>query len=299
MSVEVRKRPVDNFSLASKRRATVQSTNPKDGNGLSECFKTVSTSLYVSLAPVHLQDPINGIKQQHLDPLIMTYFVKAKGIVVAYSNIKFLENNYNNEDSAYSLAKIEGSSPFTFLWISVDFLCWCPEVGDVLEGDIYMQTPSHIGLLICDTFNASIKKYNIPNTWAFVPNQIDEVSSDDKKTFGHWVDESETKVEGKLQFTIKAIHTTGRIVSVEGTLITPGEERNAQPVYKERLETKSTGKHMKFADDEVITTAEIAEPEENDELPAYIKDSDDEDSGSDDNKVVNKSDLDEDKIESD
>ena len=181
----------------------------------------------------------------------------------------------------------------------MDFLCWCPEVGDVLEGDIYMQTPSHIGLLICDTFNASIKKYNIPNTWSFVPNQIDEVSSDDRKTFGHWVDESETKVEGKLQFTIKAIHTTGRIVSVEGTLIRPGEERNAQPVYKERLETKSTGKHMKFADDEVITTTEIAEPDENDELPAYIKDSDDEDSGSDDNKVVNKSDSDEDKIESD
>ena len=92
----------------------MQSTNPKDGNGLSECFKTVSTSLYVSLAPVHLQNPINGIKQQHLDPLIMTYFTKAKGIVVAYSNIKFLENNYDNEDSAYSLAKIEGSSPFTF-----------------------------------------------------------------------------------------------------------------------------------------------------------------------------------------
>ena len=67
----------------------MQSTNPKDGNGLSECFKTVSTSLYVSLAPVHLQNPINGIKQQHLDPLIMTYFTKAKGIVVAYSNIKF------------------------------------------------------------------------------------------------------------------------------------------------------------------------------------------------------------------
>ena len=49
----------------------------------------------------------------------------------------------------------------------------------------------------------------------------------------------------------------------------------------------------------MITTTEIAEPDENDELPAYIKDSDDEDSGSDDNKVVNKSDSDEDKIESD
>lgn len=301
MSVEVRKRPSETLSLASKRRATVQSTNPKDDSGLSQCYKTVTTSLYVSLAPVHLQNPINGIKQQHLDPLIMTYFAKAKGVVVAYSNIRFLEEN---DESSHSLAKIEGSSPFTFMWISVDFLCWCPQVGDVLEADVYMQTPSHIGLLINDTFNASIKKYNIPTSWTFKSNQVDEVSSDDKKTFGHWLDENETKIEGKLQFTVKAIYTTGRVVSVEGTLIKPGEERNAQPVYTERQERKPSGKHMKFDDDEddqqenVITT-EIAEPDENEELPAYVKDSDDDEDEGEDGKVVNKSDSEEDIVESD
>lgn len=307
MSVEVRKRPSETISLASKRRATVQSTNPKDEDGLSQCYKTVSTTLYVSLAPVHLQNPISGIKQQHLDPLIMTYFPKGKGVVVAYSNIKFLEdNNDENEDddeSSHRLAKIDGSSPFTFMWISVDFLCWCPQVGDVLEGDVYMQTPSHIGLLINDTFNASIKKYNIPTSWAFKSNQVDEVSSEDKKTFGHWLDENETKIEGKLQFTVKTIYTTGRVVSVEGTLIKPGEERNAQPVYTERQEKKPSGKHMKFDDDqeEDVITTEIAEPDENDELPAYVKDSDDDvaEDVDEDGKVVNNSDSEEDIVESD
>ncbi|RCK59230.1 DNA-directed RNA polymerase I subunit RPA43 [Candida viswanathii] len=301
MSVEVRKRPSETISLASKRRATVQSTNPTDESGLSQCYKTVSTSLYVSLAPIHLQNPINGIKQQHLDPLIMTYFVKGKGVVVAYSNIKFLEdhNDEDEEESSFRLAKIEGSSPFTFMWISVDFLCWCPQVGDILEGDVYMQTPSHIGLLINDTFNASIKKYNIPSSWTFKSSQVDEVSSDDRKTFGHWIDENETKIEGKLQFTVKAIYTTGRVVSVEGTLIKPGEERNAQPVYTERQEKNASGKHMKFDEEEDVITTEIAEPDENDELPAYVKDSDEEEDKDEDGEVVNKSDSEEDFVESD
>ncbi|EMG45304.1 RPA43 DNA-directed RNA polymerase I subunit RPA43 [Candida maltosa Xu316] len=298
MSVEVRKRPLETTGLASKRRATVQSTNPKNEDGLSEVFKTVSTSLYVSLSPSHLQDPINGIKHQHLDPLIMTYFSKGKGIVVAYSNIKFLENN-EEDGTDYSLAKIEGSSPFTFMWISVDFLCWCPEVGDVLEGDVYMQTPSHIGLLINDTFNASIKKYNIPSSWSFQSNQVDEVGEDNKKNYGHWVDDYQSKIEGKLQFTIKAIHTTGRVVSVEGTLIKPGEERSAQPIYQEEKKS-SSGKHMKFDDDDdddnTAKAVEIAEPQDDEELPGYADESDSEE---EDNKVVNKSDSDEDKVESD
>ncbi|KAK6460600.1 DNA-dependent RNA polymerase I subunit A43 [Scheffersomyces coipomensis] len=306
MSTEIKKRSggSDNVTSSFKRRKSViqpKSTNPLNDEGISQCFHTVSTSLYVSLAPVHLDNPINGIKAQHLDPLIMQYFSKAKGVVLAYSNIKLSEDNISEDskDRTISVAKIEGSSPFTFLWITVDFLVWRPQVGDVLEGHIYMQTASHLGLLIHDTFNASIKKFNIPTSWQFVPSQVDEIADDTAnkfKSFGYWMDENEIKIEGKLQFTVKAIHSTGRVVSVEGTLITPGSEKDAQPLFSERRSSitsqTTTTKHKRF-DDAEDTIVEIPEPKDENDLPKYVKAESDEEDLDEDTAVVNKNESDE------
>lgn len=310
MSVEIRKRPSASegpggeFGNKKRQFNVPQSTNPVNNEGISECFHTVSTSLYVSLAPCHIANPINGIKAQHLDPLIMTYFNKAKGVVLSYSNIKLSEDNIStdSQDQTISIAKISNSSPFTFLWVTVDLLIWRPQLGDVLEGYIYMQTASHIGLLLHDTFNASIKKYNMPNDWSFIPSQADEYAVEDEeasnnrfKSFGYWVDENEVKIEGKLNFTIKAIHTTGRVVSVEGTLIQPGAEKDAQPVFRERRSSATNAsapsKHKKFDDDDVPTVTEIPEPvndDENNLLPSYVGGEDEDADGA----VVNKSDSD-------
>ncbi|WLF76357.1 hypothetical protein PVL30_000058 [Lodderomyces elongisporus] len=307
----------------SKLTAT-PTTNPiNPDTQISECFKTVTTRLYLSLAPSFVQTPISGIKQQHLDPLIMTYYPAVQGVVLAYTNVK-LQTPYDADSNSY-LAKIEGSSPFTFFWISVDFLVWSPNVGDVLEGDIYMQTPSHIGLLIHDVFNASIKKHNIPHDWEFQHAQQDEVGEENEggadeegatagtnggRKFGHWVDAEGNSVDdAKLKFTIKSLYTTGRVVHIDGTLIKPGEERNSQPVYREKSNGKtqiksksSAGKHMKFADDDdddayTRQTGEDGEPvvevKDVEEMPAYLSETVE----SEDNQVVNKSDSDE--VESD
>lgn len=269
---------------------------------------------------MHINDPINGIKSQHLDPLLMTYFPAAKGVVLAYLNISIGDDNETLQDPRVTIAKIEGNSPFTFMWINVDLLVWSPQVGDVLEGDVYMQTAGHLGLLIGDTFNCSIRKYGIPESWQFVPVQEDEVVNEDEeqegdkkfKNFGYWIDENEIKVEGKLKFTVKAIHTSGRVVSVDGTLIKPGEEKSAQPVARGsdiRRGSTSTvqagGKHKKFDDDEEDnepTVTVIPEPEAEDDddtkLPAYIKASDDENED-EDGEVVNKDSDSEDEVESD
>lgn len=291
-------------SSIKKRKQSIipKSSNPVGDDGISECFQKVTTHMYVSLAPMHLNNPINGLKAQHLDPMIMTYFPKAKGVVLAYSNITLSEDNIttDSDNNVITIAKIEGSSPFTFLWITVDLLIWRPQAGDVLEGYIYMQTASHLGLLIHDTFNASIKKYNIPNEWRFIPSQEDELNDDASgnfKSFGYWVDENETKVEGKLKFTIKSMQTSGKVVSAEGTLIKPGAEKDSQPIFRERRSSNSaqagkSNKHMKFDDEQDIpSVVEIEEPTE-DTLPAYVKDSDNEPED-EDGAIVNKSDSDE------
>lgn len=316
MSVDIRKRQKDDSTNRKRKQFAIpKSTNPiKDG--VSECFQKFTTSLYISLAPCHLNNPVNGIKAQHLDPLVMSYFPKAQGVVLSYSNIKISDDNitHDTDGSTISIAKVSSSSPFSFFWISVDLLIWRPQLGDVLEGYIYMQTASHIGLLLHDTFNASIKKYNIPNDWNFIPSQIDEFAEDENeeantenkhnngfKSFGYWVDENEVKIEGKLKFTVKSIHTTGRVVSVEGTLITPGAEKDSQPVSRERRSSSSnitlSNQHKTFNDDDediIPTVSEIPEPKDDDVnvFPAYTKESDDDQEEDADGVIVNRSDSD-------
>lgn len=243
----------------------------------------------------------------------MSYFPAVRGVVIGYSNVEFIDG-VTVQDDGCSIMKIEGGSPVMFGWVRVNFLCWSVVVGDVLEGDVYLQTAGHLGLLIADTFNCSIRKYGIPDDWEFVPVQEDEeveevgdgreeIGGKRKKSFGYWVDGDGVKVDGKLRFTVKAVHTGGRVVSVDGTLIKPGEEKSAQPVSRGgKVDVAvSGGKHKKFDDDEDdgnVTVTVIPEPEDddNEQLPAYIKASDDE---NEDEQVVNKDSDSEDEVESD
>lgn len=296
MPAEVRSADaLDMEESASKRRAPAKSSNTLNADGISECFRVARTKMYVSLAPCHITNPINGIKEQHLDPLIMTYFPKAQGVVLSYSSITVNKSHESTDsnDEPITLAKVTESSPFTFMWITVDLLIWRPQIGDMLEGYIYMQTASHIGLLIHDTFNASIKMRNIPQDWQFIPSQADEFAEDEEeatdgksskfRSYGYWADGSETKVEGKITFTVRAIHTTGKMLSIEGTLLSPESEIDAQPVFNERRSSTSgvavAGKHKKFDEETIQEVAEIAEPT-TDVIPGYVA-SDDEGNGSD------------------
>lgn len=317
-------------SSANKRRKPQilksKVLNPIDPvTGLSKCFHTVKTSLYVSLAPSYVSKPMEGIKAQHLDNLIMAYYPPVNGVIIGYSNVKLSnEDNANDDDEDgeknHVLATINAHTPFAFLWITVEFLVWKPLIGDIAEGYIYMQSPSHIGLLINDTFNASIKKFNIPSDWQFIPSQVDETQYDDnddnsngnnngngnndddddtlqknKKsstTLGQWVNEDQMPIDGKLTFTIRAIHNTGRVVSVEGSLLTPGKEFDSLPVVPN---TKSINKKIKFtnedngnSDTEITATAvstfgSTVEADDDGELPCYDQNDSDSDSDSDQN----------------
>lgn len=301
MAVETKKRASHEGSIPAKRAKPV---NPVNKDGVSECFKKFTTELYVSLAPCFINDPINGIKAQHLDPLVMTYFPKAKGVVIAYSNLKLSPENKttDTDDNPIYVSTVSNSSPFTYLWVTVDLLIWQPNAGDIIEGYSYMQTASHIGLLVHDTFNATIKKFNIPAEWRFVPSQVDEYAETEQeagkfKSFGYWVDENDVKIEGKIKFTVKSVHASGRVVSLAGTLIKPGSEKDAQPVIRERRSSNggvngSTGKHKKFDEEDVPTVTEIPEPESESvesAIPTYINSEEEAEDGA----IVNNSDSEE------
>lgn len=273
-----------------------QNTNPVDANGLSECFKEVKTSLYVSLAPLYLNSPTKGIKAQHLDPLLMKFSSKLRGVVLGYSDVTIINDNHDkDEENTLILSKVNAHTPFAFLWVHVTFLIWRPKVGDVVEGLVYMQSPSHIGLLVHDTFNASIKKFNIPEDWTFIPNQEDEKDEENAEgeqetnsrtrnnILGQWVDANEIPIDGKLKVTIKAIRTGSRVLSLEATLIRPEQESSSLPVVP-------GGKKIKFDDFEPVEPVTKTETEtipgyeessEEEEVVAEEDSSEDDDSGSD------------------
>lgn len=227
-------------------------TNPKE-DGVSNCIICIPITMYVSLAPMYLQNPLQGIMKQHLNPMIMKYNNDIGGVVMGYEDLTILDEDPNDdEEKTTKLIKVSPDTPFSFLWCKVELYVWQPQVGDVLEGNIFIQSASHIGLLIHDSFNASIKKNNIPYDWTFIQDeQQDDVNEDSrdgdeaskpksKRTglLGHWVDSYGNHIDGKLKFTVRNIYTTGRVVSVEGTLL-ENEQNNSEA---ERLPVVSNKK---------------------------------------------------------
>lgn len=267
-----------------------KASNPLDSEGVSECFHRISTSLYVSLAPVYALNPVAGIKAQHLDPLLMSYFAPVGGVVLGHLNLRLsgqdeATGTEKEKSSQPVFAKVMYDSPFAFLWISVDLLVWKPQPNDVLEGWVNLQSPSHIALLIHDTFNATIKRDVIPTDWEFIPNQADEEEEEDlalassvdravtemekenseaaknerkslfrdPKSLGHWIDGQGKKIEGKIRFSVKSFHVSGRFVSVQGSLLAPGA------VPEDLTKQSGSKQHKRFDDNENYDSGESGE----------------------------------------
>lgn len=78
-------------------------------------------------------------------------------------------------------------------------------------------------------------------------------------------------MDGKIRFTIKALHTAGRVVSVEGTSVAPGSEPDSLPV------TASSKQHKKFDESAIPAIVEPVEPKTEEiefDIPKYEKASD-------------------------
>ncbi len=185
--------------------------NKVGSDGLSQCFHRVRAAMYVSIAPCFVNDPLSAIRQQHLDPMLMSYCPALRGVVISYFRLKIMDQSQMEDELSgrmIALGRVGNDTPFSFLWCTVDFLLWSPKIGDVVEGWCYMQSQSHIGLLIHDAFNATIKKFNIPAEWQFVPNEEDEYHDADAVEDGGL---AESKNAGDA--TTEGTDTTQKIVS--------------------------------------------------------------------------------------
>lgn len=270
------KRSLEDRQIAKfvkKHKKSVKNPVNEDDE-LSNCIIRLPISLYVSLAPMYAQEPLIGIMRQHLNPMVMKYNSEVNGVVLGYKNLEIIDADPSNgPNSEYKLVKLSADTPFGFTWCHVDLYVWQPQIDDVIEGWIFIQSASHIGLLVHDGFNASIKKNHIPSDWTFINDEEEEeqeldednASSRDQsdannnnndetsfrnRSFGYWVDSNGERVDGKLKFHVRNIHTTGRVISVEGTLLPDAND------FKDRSEAENlpvvSNKKIVF-DDEVST----------------------------------------------
>ncbi|KAI0313892.1 hypothetical protein OF83DRAFT_1139372 [Amylostereum chailletii] len=142
---------VDSGSTPKKARKEKSALPPR-----SE-FRTVQSSVTLAIPPVFTSELHKGAEEM-LDSMVMRYQPSLRGVVLAHSNLHYLDR----------AARIQADSPFAICDFGFDALVWSPEIGMKLSGTINLCSPDHISLLVHRTFNASIPRHHIPtDQWEF------------------------------------------------------------------------------------------------------------------------------------
>ncbi|KAI9479859.1 hypothetical protein LPJ55_001100 [Coemansia sp. RSA 990] len=198
---------------------------PKPVNGSSFCECT--TRLTVTLAPAHSNDHWAGIHET-LNSMLLRFVPQIRGVVLSYSDVKMLSQT----------ALLFNDSPYGQLEVSAKLLLWRPTSGMTLKGTINVQSPDHIGLLLWNTFNASIPASFIPkNKYEWRPFNEEELaagkaedessetkdSESDSAKFGsgEWVLKGSSQgigTNGSLEFIVSDVIRADNVLSVTGAL---------------------------------------------------------------------------------
>ncbi|KAJ1917672.1 hypothetical protein H4219_003084 [Mycoemilia scoparia] len=122
-------------------QALVSSASKHTGSG----FVETTSQVLITLSPAHANDPWAGIHDT-LNSMILCYVAQLEGVVLCYNEVTMSND----------LGLMLFDSPYSQFKVQAKFLLWKPQVGMKMKGQITIQSPDHIGLLLFNTFNASI-----------------------------------------------------------------------------------------------------------------------------------------------
>jgi len=178
--------------------------SPHHRSGEHSAFKQTTLRLRIILAPCYINCVQEGIFN-YINQFILRRLPDTEGILIAHDNIELEQPN----------ARIMYDSPFLYFWIKVAVILWLPRVGDKLAGRVNLQSSSHIGLLLHQTFNASIPADHIPKN-------LYEWRED------CWVKKKNGQVLGKdgkeVVFFVQEVIPTEDMLMVMGSLLPPHPE---------------------------------------------------------------------------
>jgi len=120
-------------------------------------FRSVKASIVLAVPPVFANRLRSGVEEM-LDTMIMRYEPTLNGVVLAHSDVHFLDR----------VARLQADSPFAICHVGFEALVWSPTRGMKLTGRVTLCSPDHVSLLVHRTFNVSIPRHHIPtDQWEF------------------------------------------------------------------------------------------------------------------------------------
>ncbi|KAF8273007.1 hypothetical protein EI94DRAFT_1677401 [Lactarius quietus] len=219
-------------------------------------FRSVRASVVLAVPPIFANRLRDGVEEM-LDTMTMRYEPTLNGVVLAHSNVRFLEH----------VARLQGDSPFAICHVEFEALVWSPQRGMSLYGRVTLASPDHVSLLVHRTFNVSIPRHHIPaDQWEFEygpaendpefgggddrmdVDTITGVHEDDEQATdqrGRWVHKvTGDRLGGKdrwLRFTVVGFTVANQMLSLVGSIqpdpfspehvpqAKPGRVRSPQP----------------------------------------------------------------------
>ncbi|KAH9176509.1 hypothetical protein EDB89DRAFT_1846071 [Lactarius sanguifluus] len=198
-------------------------------------FRSVKASVVLAVPPVFANRLRDGVEEM-LDTMTMRYEPTLNGVVLAHSDVHFLD----------PVAQLQGDSPFAICRVGFEALVWSPQRGMSLYGRVTLSSPDHISLLAHRTFNVSIPRHHIPiDQWEFEYGPVednpefrgaddvmdvdittdahrDDVQAADQR--GYWVHKvTGDRLGGKdrwLQFTVVGFTVANHMLSLVGSIQT-------------------------------------------------------------------------------
>lgn len=188
-------------------------------------LRRVEIPLY--LYPIDAGDAAMGATQS-LDSALLTYLPSCRGLLMGWRDAHFTA----------PLARVLDDSPLVHVHVALQVALWRPGRGDVLRGRVTFMGPSHVGLLVMGTFNASVPVQRIPPSWSFNDDDDDDDADvgrdgdgrrDETEAGegagegegGYWRDHTGKRIalDQVLAFQTVDVKRGANILSVEGSLL--------------------------------------------------------------------------------
>ncbi|CAM9193538.1 unnamed protein product [Ectocarpus sp. 13 AM-2016] len=188
-------------------------------------FEEVELKMCVSLLPSDIGDIYAGIRR-NIYQFLMRYNEALGGVLLAVSDLSF-------GDGARE-GRIEDEMPHIHFDVKAKAQVFRPRPGHVLQGRVNKVTSTHVGMLVCGIFNASVASESMGEGFRF-----DMTAREWQRSRGGKDGAGEVIAVGAdTQFVVTRMHEAAGLISIEGSLeglpkAYGGEEKEEQPKEEE------------------------------------------------------------------
>jgi DNA-directed RNA polymerase I subunit RPA43 len=171
-------------------------------------FESCDMRVVVCLPPSFIGNLRNGIEES-LNENLMRYREDINAVMISYSKIRLPQTS----------GRLLEDDPYITFDVNVQAMVFRPTKGMQLAGVVNKVGNSHIGMLVCGVFNASISGKNITNQYSY-----DDASS----TWADLAGEGkELSVGSRAVFQVDRIHNAAGLISIDGSFVGSSEEHSA------------------------------------------------------------------------